>query len=135
MAPRISVILPTLSEAENLPLLIPRIADALRGRSYEILVVDNDSPDATVDVCAELALEYPVRLIVRKDRKNGLSGTVCHGLAMATGDYLVVMDADLQHPPERLPALLAPLETSAADFVLGSRYVAGGSTAERWGLL
>jgi dolichol-phosphate mannosyltransferase len=134
MAPEISVILPTLNEGENLPLLVPRLAHALAGRSYEVLVVDDDSPDATAEICARLALTYPVRLIIRKSPKNGLSGAVLEGMATAAGEYLVVMDADLQHPPECVPALLAPLERSEADFALGSRYVSGASTEETWGL-
>lgn len=132
--PGVSVILPTLNEAANLALLVPRISRALAGREHEILVVDDQSPDDTPAVCAELARQYPVRLLVRTDPKDGLSGAVLHGLAAARGEYLVVMDADLQHPPERLPAVLEPLEGDAADFVVGSRYVPGGSPGERWGL-
>src|SRR5262249_25617465 len=78
----------------------------------------------------------PLRLIVREVPKDGLGGAVLHGIAQSRGKYLVVMDADLQHPPEKLPELLAPLEneTDETDFVLGSRNVAGGSTGEEWGM-
>jgi dolichol-phosphate mannosyltransferase len=130
--PEISLIIPTLNEAENLPVLIPRIAAALEGRSYEILIVDDNSRDATPTVCAELARTYPLRLITRTEPKDGLSGAVLYGMAQTTGSKLVVMDADLQHPPEKLPALVAPLDSGEADFVLGSRYVPGGSTAGEW---
>jgi dolichol-phosphate mannosyltransferase len=133
--PFVSIIIPTLEEAANLPLLIPRIAGAMRGRPYEILVVDDDSRDGTADVCDELAKRYPVSLHVRGSSADGLSGAVLAGLALARGDVLVVMDADLQHPPEALPALLAPLESGEADFVLGSRHAPGGTVAERWGFL
>jgi dolichol-phosphate mannosyltransferase len=133
-APEISLVIPTLNEAENLPVLVPRIAAALAGRSYEILIVDDNSLDATTTVCAELSRTYPLRLITRAIPKDGLSGAVLHGIAQATGEKLVVMDADLQHPPERLPALLAPLDADEADFVLGSRYVRGGSTGGEWSL-
>ncbi|HXJ80039.1 MAG TPA: polyprenol monophosphomannose synthase [Candidatus Methylomirabilis sp.] len=135
MAPQISVILPTLSEADNLPLLIPRVAKALAARTYEIVVVDDNSPDTTPETCARLALDYPVRLIVRKNPRNGLSGAVLEGMAAAAGEYLVVMDADLQHPPECVPALLEPLERNTADFALGSRYVPGASMQDTWGPL
>ncbi|MGH7322956.1 MAG: polyprenol monophosphomannose synthase [Candidatus Rokuibacteriota bacterium] len=131
--PRVSVILPTVNEAENLALLVPRIGKALAGRAHEIVVVDDGSEDATAAVCAELAREHPVRLLVRAEPRHGLSGAVLFGMAAARGEYLVVMDADLQHPPERLPAMLAPLEASQADFVLGSRYVPGGSLEGSWG--
>lgn len=131
---RVSLIVPTLNEAENLPRLLARIDAALAGRSYEVLIVDDGSRDNTVAVCGELARQYPLTLLVRSQPKDGLSGAVLHGMAQATGDYLVVMDADLQHPPERLPAILEPLERDEADFVIGSRYVKGGSMAQTWGL-
>lgn len=128
----ISLIVPTVDEADNLPMLVEQIAQALRGRDYEILIVDDDSKDNTSEVCAELARSHPLKLIVREKPKDGLAGAVLHGIAQARGQYLVIMDADLQHPPHKLPELLAPLETGEADFVLGSRYVAGGSVAEKW---
>jgi dolichol-phosphate mannosyltransferase len=132
--PQISLIVPALNEAENIPLLLPRIDAALAGRPYEVLIVDDNSKDATPQVCAELAQKYPLRLLVRAIPKDGLGGAVLHGIAAAKGEYLVVMDADLQHPPERLPDLLAPLKKGEADFVVGSRYISGGSTGEKWTL-
>jgi len=132
--PQVSLIIPTLNEAANLPPLTEQIANALAGRSYEILIVDDNSRDDTPAVCAELAQRFPLRLLVRTDPKNGLSGAVLHGMVEARGDIFVVMDADLQHPPAKLPELIAPIESGEADFVIGSRYVPGGSTGERWGL-
>ncbi|HEY7120682.1 MAG TPA: polyprenol monophosphomannose synthase [Tepidisphaeraceae bacterium] len=132
--PQVSIIFPTLNEAENLPLLIPRIAAAMAAGTYEILIVDDSSPDRTPDVCAALARRYPLRLIVREP-KDGLAGAVLHGLREAAGGFLVVMDADLQHPPESIPELLRPLQEDRADFTLGSRYTAGGSTKSEWSLL
>jgi dolichol-phosphate mannosyltransferase len=134
----ISVIVPTLNEAENLPQLVPRVAAALTGREFEIIVVDDDSRDDTKAVCARLAQQFPLALHVRQQPKDGLSGAVLSGFGLAQGDILVVMDADLQHPPETLPALIAPLEQTgdgAADFVLGSRHAPGGTVEEKWGLL
>ena len=133
--PQISVILPTLREADNLPRVVPRIAAALAGSNFEILVIDDNSPDATASVCADLARRFPLRLQIRATPRDGLSGAVLEGMTLASGDYFVVMDADLQHPPEKIPALLAPLETGEADFVLGSRYVLGGTTQQSWGVL
>jgi len=132
--PRVSVIVPTVNEAENLPLLLPQIAAALSGRAYEVLIVDDASRDNTADVCARLARDYPLKLLVRANPTNGLSGAVLHGMTQAAGDLLVVMDADLQHPPERLQALLDPLEKGEADFVIGSRYISGGEMAQRFGI-
>lgn len=133
--PEITIILPTLNESENLPRVVQRIAAALHGRSFEILVVDDNSRDTTPQVCAELVREFPLTLHIRTQPKDGLSGAVLEGMARARGEYLVVMDADLQHPPEKIPELLAPLERGETDFVLGSRYVPGGSTHGSWSLL
>lgn len=133
-SPQVSVIVPTLNEAENIPQLLPRIDAALGNGDYEVILVDDNSRDNTQQVCAELAQKYPLKLLVRTQPKNGLSGAVLHGMAAARGKYLCVMDADLQHPPEKLGELLAPLRSGQADFALGSRYVPGGSTAATWGL-
>jgi dolichol-phosphate mannosyltransferase len=132
--PQISLVIPALNEAPNLPPLLEQIAAALAGREYEVIIVDDNSHDNTKEVAAELARRYPLRLIVRERPTNGLSGAVLHGIAEAKGEYLLVMDADLQHPPAKIPELLAPLERGEADFVVGSRYVPGGSTGEKWGV-
>jgi dolichol-phosphate mannosyltransferase len=132
-APDVSVIVPAWNEGENIPLLIPPIAAALDRCSFEILVVDDGSKDATASVCAELSRTYPLRLIVREHAEHGLSGAVLHGIAESRGQTIVVMDADLQHPPERITALLDALD-GGADFALGSRYVPGGSTDGQWTL-
>src|SRR5258706_9393417 len=127
MPPHVSIVIPTLNEADNLPLLIPRISAALSGRTHEILIVDDSSQDQTPRGCAELSKNFPLRLISRQP-ENGLSGAVLEGLRQAAGDYLVVMDADLQHPPESIPDLLAPLEQDQSDFTIGSRYIESGAT-------
>jgi dolichol-phosphate mannosyltransferase len=132
--PEVSLIVPTINESENLPALLEGISKALSGTSFEVIIVDDNSKDATPQVCAELAKRYPLKLMVRARPANGLSGAVLHGMAEARGKYLCVMDADLQHPPEKLPELLAPLRSGEADFVLGSRYMPGGSTATKWGI-
>ncbi len=131
--PQVAVIVPAWNEAENLPLLVPRVAAVLQGRSWEMIIVDDGSVDGTVDVCRPLAETYPVRLMVRNPPLHGLSGAVLDGIAATTGATIVVMDADLQHPPERIPALLEALD-HGADFALGSRYVPGGSTDGKWTL-
>lgn len=128
----ISLIVPTLNEALNLPALAERVDAALRLRRYELLIVDDNSRDDTVAVCAELSQKFPLRLMTRTQPKNGLSGAVLHGMAEARGDVFVVMDADLQHPPEKLPELIGFIERDEADFVIGSRYIAGGSIETGW---
>ncbi|HEX3355555.1 MAG TPA: polyprenol monophosphomannose synthase [Tepidisphaeraceae bacterium] len=129
----ISLVIPALNEAPNLPALAERISVALGAMSYEILIIDDKSRDNTPDVCAQLSQKYPLRLIVRENPTNGLSGAVLHGIAQSRGRRIVVMDADLQHPPEKIPELLAALD-SGADFALGSRYIPGGSTGQQWGV-
>jgi len=132
----VSIIIPTYCEAENLPALVPSIAEALTraGTSGEILIVDDNSPDDTESVCKELAANYPVRLIVRKTER-GLSSAVIEGMKQAKGSILVVMDADLSHPPEKIPELMHAIHNDGADFAIGSRYVTGGDTQEGWGVL
>ncbi len=133
-SPLISLIVPALNEGANLSPLVEQIDAALQGRAYEVVIVDDNSRDETPQVCARLAERFPIRLIVRTEPKDGLSGAVLHGMAQARGEIFVVMDADLQHPPSKLPELIAPVESGEAEFSLGSRYVPGGSTAEKWGV-
>src|SRR5262249_16918554 len=132
--PSVSVIVPAYCEAANLVLLIPRIHEALSraGLAGEVIVVDDSSPDGTEDVCAALSRQYPVRLVVRRER--GLSGAILRGIMKASAPVLVVMHADLSHPPEKIPELVEGLGRQRADFVIGSRYVAGGRPDEQWGV-
>jgi hypothetical protein len=133
--PKVSIIVPTINEADNLPLLLARIAAAMAGTAYEILVIDDGSTDGTEQACRRLAESHPIRLHIRQEPVGGLSGAVVRGFALARGGVLVVMDADLQHPPEALPSLVAPLFAGAACMVIGSRHVAGGRIAGEWGLI
>jgi len=121
---KVSVIVPTYNERENLPELVKRLSKALKGYDYEILVVDDDSPDGTWRLAQKLAEEYPVR-VIRRVKEKGLSSAVIRGFKEASGEVFVVMDADLQHPPEKVPELVKAIE-SGADIAIGSRYVKGG---------
>jgi dolichol-phosphate mannosyltransferase len=128
---KLSLAVPTLREAENIPALITRIRTVLDplGIPYEILVVDDDSCDGTVEVVTELArLDSRIRLLVRKGQR-GLSGAILHGWRHTDAPILGVMDADLQHPPELLPQLVAAIE-AGSDLVIGSRYTEGGGLGE-----
>ena len=128
------MIVPTYKEAENLPLLVPRIASALgrAGLAGEVIVVDDDSDDGTEGVCLALAECIPLRLLTRRGER-GLASAVLHGMRAARGDVLAVMDADLSHPPESLSALFEAVR-AGADFAIGSRYAPGGSTDPAWSL-
>lgn len=129
----ISIVVPTYEEAENLPHFTKAVADALAGRDwdYEILFVDDDSQDGSETICAALAETDPVRIIVRKGER-GLATAVIHGIEVAAGDIVVVMDADLSHPASRIPEMVQRLQAGGSDFVLGSRYVEGGTIHGDW---
>jgi dolichol-phosphate mannosyltransferase len=133
--PDVSIVVPAFEEGDNLTELVQRLSTALNraGRTFEVIVVDDDSHDCTPLVCQALAVRYPLRLIVRK-HERGLSSAVIAGLREAAGEVVVVMDADLSHPPEKVPELLRLAEQPQVDFVIGSRYVAGGGTDSSWGL-
>lgn len=133
MTPSVSIIVPTYKEAENLPHLLARIDTVRENASLdlELLIMDDSSPDDTPAVVAREARPW-VKLIIRTSNR-GLSPAVIDGLQAATKDVLLVMDADLSHPPERIPDMLRALD-EGADFVIGSRYVAGATTDEDWGL-
>ena len=125
----VSVVLPTYNEAQNLAELVPRICAALEGAALggEVIVVDDDSPDATADVARRLAESHPVRVEVRT-AERGLASAVLAGFALSQARVCAVMDADGSHPPERLPALVRPILDGEADITVGSRYVRGGGT-------
>ncbi len=106
-----------------------RLAKALAGREWELVVVDDGSPDRTADIAEGLGRTQPVR-VVRRAGKAGLASAVVAGFGAAKGDVLLVMDADLSHPPEVAPRMLDAIE-GGADLAVGSRYVAGGGT-EDW---
>jgi dolichol-phosphate mannosyltransferase len=109
-------------------LLVERLAKALAGREWEMVVVDDGSPDGTADIAERLGQTHPVR-VVRRPGKAGLASAVLAGFAAARGDVLLVMDADLSHPPEVVPALLDAI-AGGADLAVGSRYVTGGGTMD-----
>ena len=123
----ISLIVPTLNEAENVDVLVGRVA-ATDVILSEIVFVDDGSTDGTRDRIRGLFSTFPVRLVERDYPTLGLAGAVVAGARSATGDVLVLMDADLSHPPEKLYELLNPILAGDADMVIGSRYVPGGTT-------
>lgn len=140
MGTEVTVIVPTFNERDNVAELVARTAAALRGRDAEILFVD-DSTDDTADEVARVAADapLPVRAIHRDDNSGGLGGAVVVGLREAASDICIVMDGDLQHPPELLPQLLERHARGDADVVGASRYIGGGDsgglgTAVRFGV-
>lgn len=124
----ISIVVPTYNEAATVPHLAARLAAALEGRRWELVVVDDGSPDGTADVASRLAPALPVH-VVRRPGKLGLASAVVAGFAAAQGATLVVMDADLSHPPEVVPSLVDALQ-GGIDLAVGSRYVPGGGIVD-----
>jgi dolichol-phosphate mannosyltransferase len=125
----LSVVVPTYNERGRLPELLDTLLDVFRrhGIEGEIIVVDDNSPDGTADIAQAYSARAPVS-VVRRPRKLGLGTAVMAGFARARGAVLGVIDADLSHPPEVLPRMLAALEDTGADIVIASRYVPGGGT-------
>lgn len=140
MGTSVTVIVPTFNERDNVAELVARAGAALNGHDAEILFVD-DSSDDTADEVLRVAADatLPVRVIHRGENIGGLSGAVALGLAEAAGDICIVMDGDLQHPPELISTMLERFGQGDADIVAASRYVGGGDsrglgTAMRFGV-
>ena len=129
----LGLVVPTLNEAGNVPVLVGRIRHALENApvGYETIFVDDDSQDGTAAAVAkEAQLDRRVRLFVRKNAR-GLAGAVIHGWENTQADFLGVIDADLQHPPEVLPSLLDPL-LNGADIAIASRYAGNNNSTAEW---
>lgn len=129
----ITVVVPTYKEVENIPLLVARLDAVRQTQRYQldVLFMDDNSKDGSAEKVALLDLPW-VQLITRTEDR-GLSQAVLEGLQRARGEVVVVMDADLSHPPEALPAMLAQLD-DGAEMVVGSRFVDGGTTDDDWGV-
>ena len=123
----ISLVIPTLNEVDNIAPLLARIARCDPALDQIIFVADG-SNDGTRECIRSLASSAPNELIERDAPSLGLAGAVVAGARAAAGEWLVVMDADLSHPPEKIAELLQPLLEGRADIVIGSRYVKDGAT-------
>lgn len=132
--PLLSVIVPTYNERDSLPSLLLRLQDVHRTVPLEVVIVDDASPDGTGAVGETLAGSAPMPVVVvHRPVKAGLASAVIDGAAGARGKVVTVMDADLSHPPELLPAMVAAIE-GGADVAIASRYVPGGGV-EDWPVL
>ncbi|MEN6566317.1 MAG: glycosyltransferase family 2 protein [Veillonellales bacterium] len=122
----VSIVIPTYNEADNVRLIAERISRVLSGEiiSYEILFID-DSIDNTPAILAELSHRIPQVKYRHREGEKGLASAVVAGFSQAQGSCIIVMDADLQHPPELIPLILKRLAT--ADIVIPSRFITGGS--------
>ena len=129
---RFSLVIPTYNESRNLPTLIESLDGLLRprlGSAFEIIVVDDDSPDHTWEVALDLRRRFDSVRIIRRQGERGLSTAVIRGWQAANGEILGVMDADLQHPPEVNLALLDEID-QGAELAAASRNIVGGGVSD-----
>lgn len=125
----LSIIVPTRNEEQNVRVLVEKIAKSMDGINYEVVFVD-DSTDQTPGIIGELMRNHGnIHIIHRQgeEQKGGLATAVVRGFNEARGTYVCVMDGDLQHPPQMIPALVKEAEVSGVDIVIASRYRKGGS--------
>lgn len=134
----LSLVLPTYNEGKNIPAIVQQLTNLLNQTipgEYELIVVDDNSPDRTWEIAQSLTAEYPQLRVMRRLDERGLSTAVIRGWQVAKGEILGVIDADLQHPPEVLLKMLAIIKEKAdVDLVVASRHVEGGGVSD-WSLV
>ncbi|KAG8343869.1 putative Glycosyltransferase like family 2 Glycosyl transferase family 2 [Trypanosoma vivax] len=139
MSVKYSIVVPTYKERDNIGPLTREVFDSLVASGYvktdiELIIVDDNSQDGSVEVVEKLQREgYAVRIVVRTNER-GLSSAVIHGMDKSSGAFILVMDADLQHPPSAVPHLLCALEKPGVEFVCGTRYHPGVRIDRDWPL-
>src|ERR1700692_2000087 len=125
--PQLAVIVPTFNERDNVTTLFRRLETALTGVAFEVIFVDDNSPDGTWDAVRTVSREDARVRCIRRIGRRGLSGACIEGILASSAPCAAVIDADLQHDETQLPKMLALLEAGEADLVVGSRYIEGGS--------
>jgi dolichol-phosphate mannosyltransferase len=133
---KLSLVIPTYNERDNVIPLVENLSQLLDRKipgQYELIIVDDDSPDRTWELASKLTPDYPQLRVMRRQGEKGLASAVVRGWQGSRGEILAVIDGDLQHPPEILYNLLETIE-KGADLALASRHVEGGGVSE-WSLL
>ena len=121
----LSIVIPTYNEKENLPILIKKLQKILKEKKYEILIVDDNSPDGTGLLAKKISKKYKnIKVFIRK-KKLGLSSAILFGIKKSKYKLVCIMDADLQHPPSLIPKMISTLENKKADIVIASRFAPG----------
>jgi dolichol-phosphate mannosyltransferase len=126
-APELSVVVPTFNERDNVAKLFRRLEEALAATAWEVIFVDDNSPDGTWDVVRDLARQDGRVRCIRRIGRRGLSGACIEGILASSAPCAAVIDADLQHDETQLPKMLSLLQGGDFDLVVGSRYIEGGS--------
>jgi dolichol-phosphate mannosyltransferase len=131
----LTLVVPTYNERHNLPTLLQRLEAPLSKceEPFEVIVVDDDSPDGTSQLARSLQKRYPWLRVLTRTNQRDLSTAVLAGWFEGSGDILAVIDGDLQHPPELLPVLVQRLKQADVDLVIASRHVEGGGVSQ-WSL-
>jgi dolichol-phosphate mannosyltransferase len=127
VTPELSVVVPTFNERDNVVALFRKLETALQGRAWEVIYVDDNSPDGTWDVVRTLAQQDSRVRCIRRIGRRGLSGACIEGILASSAPCAAVIDADLQHDETQLPKMLDLLQSGEAELVVGSRYIEGGS--------
>ncbi|MEH2533117.1 dolichol-phosphate mannosyltransferase [Bradyrhizobium sp. AZCC 1588] len=125
--PELSVVVPTFNERDNVTVLYRRLEATLAGIAWEVVFVDDNSPDGTWEVVRGLARKDSRVRCIRRIGRRGLSGACIEGILASSAPYAAVIDADLQHDEAQLPKMVALLRSGEAELVVGSRYIEGGS--------
>jgi dolichol-phosphate mannosyltransferase len=125
--PQLSVVVPTFNERDNVTVLYRRLDATLAGIAWEVVFVDDNSPDGTWEVVRGLARQDSRVRCIRRIGRRGLSGACIEGILASSAPYAAVIDADLQHDETQLPKMVALLQSGEAELVIGSRYIEGGS--------
>src|SRR5262245_11304050 len=123
---KLSVIVPVYNERPTLEALVARVRSVDYGMALELVLVDDCSTDGSRELCEKLAAAHPDVVAVHQEPNRGKGAAVRRGFALATGDYLIVQDADLEYDPAEIPKLVGLLERDIADVVFGSRFLASG---------
>lgn len=122
----LSIIVPTFNERDNVVALLDRLHAALAGVVFEVVFVDDDSPDGTADVIRQLARHAPRVRVIQRIGRRGLASAGLEGMLSSSAPYMAMMDADLQHDESALPIMLQKIRTGSYDLVVGSRNIEGG---------
>jgi dolichol-phosphate mannosyltransferase len=130
MAYDLAIVLPTFNESGNVGPLVDRLEKALHGIRYEVIFVDDDSPDGTADVVRLLAERHDNVRVLQRIGRRGLASACIEGILGTAAPYVAVMDADMQHDETVLPEMLRRIRDENLDLVVGSRNIAGGSMGE-----
>ncbi len=125
----LTVVVPCRNEAENVPVMVERLGRALAGVAWEVVFVDDDSPDGTADVAKAIAARDPRVRCIRRVGRRGLASACLEGMLASAAPFVAVIDGDLQHDEGLLPRMLAALRAGEAEVVVGSRRVPGGGDA------